>query len=829
MIISLNWIKKFTKIDLPVDELIKLIGARIAEVEEVVDLAQKYKNIIIARVVESNKMPDSDHLSIVRLDDGGIVQGVDRDQDGYVQVVCGAPNMRTGITVVWLPPKTVVPNTFKTASEFILDSRSLRGYISNGMIASARELDISDDHSGILELGDDIKPGTSFTEAFELDDYLLTVENKPLTRRPDCFGVIGFAREVSAISGQKFSTPDWLMGAKNHSDTTDNSVKLEVTIDDPVLSPRYLAIVLDKIDQTAKSPLLIQTYLSRSGIRPINAVVDVTNYLMLLTGQPLHAFDYDKLLSICGGKSEIHVRSGHQDEKLELLDGKIINLTTDDIVIAAGDTAVALAGAMGGKSTAIDENTSRVVIESASFNLYNLRGTQMRHGIFTEAITRFTKGQSAEQALPVINKAVEMVSKSTNARPISQVIESYPGKTDQQRLDVAVESINATLGSKYLAKEIKEILERVEFSINADGSDKLEILIPYWRNDIDIAEDVAEEVGRIAGFDNIADDLPKRDFIAVRPSDFDLFRTKLRKTLVKAGANEVLTYSFIHGDILKKASLDEANSYRLINSLSPDLQYCRQTLTPSLLNVAYINDRQGYDRFAVFELNKVHEKADGMDEDLVPIERNSLALVFTDKNNHKDAPYYQSKKIVDFIASTFNIELTYSEITDDENSATFAPFEKKRSAKIIESETGKLLGVVGEFKSSVVSNFKLSEYSSGFEINTNDLFVASMNSKNRYKPLSRYPSCERDICFKVQNNVNYSKIIDCVKSAEIGSGISYSILPIDIFMADGTETKNITIRVKLTSHDHTLTGEEVANIVDVISSAVINDTGATVV
>lgn len=828
MIISLNWLKKFTNIDVSVDELIELIGARLVEVENVVNLGDKYKGVIIARVIDSQKMPDSDHLSIVKLDDGGVVAEVERDKNGYVQVVCGAPNMRSDITVVWLPPGVTVPSTYGTAEEFVLDSRNLRGVKSNGMVASAKELDLSDDHTGILEISDDIAPGTSFAKAYELDDYLLNIENKSLTHRPDCFGVVGFAREISAIIGQKFITPDWLGNTSTYPNPAEGDINLHVSIDNPELSPRYQVVVLDNADRAAKSSLLIQTYLSRSGIRPISAIVDVTNYLMLLTGQPLHAFDYDKLLAICGDNVDIHVRAARDGEKLELLDGKIIELSVNDIVIAAGEQAIALAGAMGGISTAIDDDTTRIVIESASFNLYNLRGTQMRHGIFSEAITRFTKGQPAELTLPVIRQALQMIIELTGARQVSNIIEDYPGKTDRQPLNVRVEKINSVLGTDYSIDSAKEVLERVDLGVLLGESGELTIHVPYWRNDLEITEDLAEEIGRIVGFDNINPTLPKRDFTAIKPSDFDMFRMKLRNLLSKAGANETLSYSFVHGDILKKAGQIVDNSYRLVNSISPELQYYRQSLTPSILTLTYMNAKQGFDRFAIYEMNKVHNKSDGINEESVPIESNAIALTFTDKNLHNAAPYYQAKKILDYILKSLGVEGVY-QTPEDDSISVIAPFEKIRSAQVNDKESGKLIGVVGEYKKSVINSFKLPEYSSGFEINIDILFDVYKKVTSSYKPQAKYPGTERDICFKVSNDVRYSQIINAIKSAPNKDNIGIAIEPADIYQADGSDTKNITIRVKITALDHTLDGVEVADIIKNISSLVITATNATVI
>ena len=208
MIVSVNWLKKFADIELPIDELATLIGARLVEIEEVIDLGAKYKDVVVAKVVEAAPVPDSDHLNLCKIDDGGKVKNVERDENGLIQVVCGAPNVRVGLFIAWLPPKTVVPETYGDDEPFVLGARKLRGFMSNGMIASARELDLWDEHDGILEIDVDARPGDSFAKLYELDDYLLDIENKSLTHRPDCFGLIGLAREIAAIQGNEFKTPD---------------------------------------------------------------------------------------------------------------------------------------------------------------------------------------------------------------------------------------------------------------------------------------------------------------------------------------------------------------------------------------------------------------------------------------------------------------------------------------------------------------------------------------------------------------------------------------------------------------------------------------------
>ena len=832
MIVSINWLKKFTEINMPNDELATLIGARLVEIEEIIDLEEKYKDIVIARVAECVKLEGSDHLNVTKLDDGGATKDVERDENGLVQVVCGAPNIRSGLLVAWLPPNSVVPDTFGTKDPFVLGSRNLRGVMSNGMVASSNELGLSDDHEGILEITVDAQPGSKFADVYELNDSLLDIENKSLTHRPDTFGIIGFAREVAGITGLPFETPDWLANTKPELNADqENTYDLSVAIDNPELSARYQAILLTGADAKKQSPLEVQSYLTRVGVRPINAVVDVTNYLMMLTGQPLHAFDYDKVVAASGGKADIHVRAGHHKETLELLDGRVIELAPEDIVIAAGETAIGLAGAMGGKSTEIDENTKTIILESATFNLYNLRATQMRHGIFSEAITRFTKGQPAELTAPVLAKAVKLMGEYTGAKLASGVFEAYPGKVEPQTIDITAAKANAVLGTNYTIEDMADSLKNVEFNITMidENDGTLHIEAPYWRADIHIDEDVIEEIGRLNGFDSITPTLAERDFTAIMPTDFDELRSQVRKVLVRAGANEVLTYSFVHGKVLTNAGQKTEDSYRLTNSISPELQYYRQTLTPSLLGLVHSNIKGGYNELAVFELNKTHNKVHGLNDEGVPGELNMLSLVISHKKASQGAPFYAAKKMLDFLAHSLGLELIYETIINNPGYPVTAPFEHRRSATVRDVASGVFLGIVGEYKRTVTKNFKLPEYTGGFEIETEALLTAIQKNGRSYTPLSRYPSTERDICFQVKKEITYSQIVTEVQKSLTESGLEFNVSPVDIYTPDTGETKNITIRIGLTSHAKTLTGDEVTAVIDKVITVTTQATDATVI
>ncbi|RWZ78873.1 MAG: phenylalanine--tRNA ligase subunit beta [Candidatus Microsaccharimonas sossegonensis] len=830
MIISVNWLKKFTDIDVSIQELTELIGSRLVEIEKVEDLAEKYKDVIVVKVVECGPVPDSDHLNLTKIDDGGKLQQVTRDENGLIQVVCGAPNVTTGMLAAWLPPESTVPETLGTKEPFVLGVRELRGFKSNGMLASAKELDLYDDHNGIVVVDKDAAPGTSFAELYELNDYLLDIENKSLTHRPDVFGIIGFAREVAGIQGKAFTTPAWLDNV-NPNITSDRSVETPlVTIDDPALSDRFQAVVLSGVNEPATSPLEMQTYLARSGIRPISAVVDVTNYMLLLAGRPLHAFDYDKLLAVNNGKIDIHVRSGREGETLTLLNGRTIDISPDDIVVANGETAVSLAGAMGGADTEVDIHTKRILLESATFNLYKLRAVQMRHGIFSESITRLTKGIPAPLGAPVLVEAAKMMRQFAGAVVASDIVDAYPGMHDPIVVTLQASVVNETLGTKFSSSDIQDILHNVEFDVEVSGTD-ISITVPYWRNDIHIAEDIIEEVGRLSGFDLISPVLPSRDFTAVRPSDFDVLRAKIRGLLVRAGANEVLTYSFIHGDIMRKAGQNPDSAYRLTNSMSPDLQYYRQSIVPSLLTHIHPNIKAGFDHFALFEFNKFHSKRAGLTEENVPKECDGLGFVIASQKKAQAAAFYQAKRYLNYIANELGIEFVYETLEGkvDTDDSLLQPFEPKRSATVWDVKTHEFIGVVGEFKKSVQKALKLPDIIAGFEIFPTALQKVATDVASRYVPLSKYPGTSRDVTFQVASDMTYQKIYDAANIAQADVTIRVSVTPLDIYQPISGETKNITLRFTLGSYEKTLTSDEVRKIMAEVTENITTATKGKVI
>lgn len=852
MKISVNWMQRLAGESVQIlpkggiDELVKKIGAQLGAVEEVIDVGKRYQGIIIAKVVTCIKHPNADKLHVCKIDDGGKAKNVERDKDGYVQVVCGAPNVREGLLVAWLPPGSTVPASVDK-DPFVLEARELRGVVSNGMLASAAELAISDDHTGILEINNvsnqtkkdskvDIndhvaafknivsvpkyKPGDDFAEALELNDSVIDIENKMFTHRPDLFGQLGVAREIAGITGQKFTSPKGYTADKK---TLVPKLTLDLNVENKAgaLVPRFVAQVFEDI-QVKASPVWMQTYLMRVGIRPINNIVDITNYFMIQTSQPLHAYDYDKLLKVSGLKSaSLESRMSKKGEKLKLLNGKEITFDDDTtILITSGDVPVGIAGVIGGADTEVDENTKHIVLECATFDMYSIRKTSMKYGLFTDAVTRFNKGQSPLQNSAIVAWVSGDIICEATGQPGKMCDVGTPKSPKMVRVNASF--INARLGLDLPAHDMQKLLENVEFDIErTDNKDELKVTPPFWRTDIEIPEDVVEEVGRLYGFDHLPLVLPMRD---LTPTDQDAtlaFKQRVREILAKGGANEVLTYSFVHGDLIDKAGQDKKDAFELSNAISPDLQYYRLSLTPSLLDKVHMNIKSGHDQFAIFELNKTHVKGQNDPDDKnVPKEHNNLALVIarSEKSESQGAAYYEAKNYLDYVASNLGITFHYEPITETPTYPAGQPFDHTRSARVYMGD--KIIGLVGEYKSSVRRALKLPVHTAGFEIATSALVGASGPG---YTQLSKYPNAEQDISLKVPASATYKEVFDVLAGELLGNAdLSADITPLDIYQREGdTKHKQMTFRFTVASYDKTLKREEVSAMLDKAAEAAI--------
>ncbi|HSX36020.1 MAG TPA: phenylalanine--tRNA ligase subunit beta [Patescibacteria group bacterium] len=830
-----------------VADLVGKIGAQLGAVEETIAFGERFAGALVVRVVSCVDHPDSDHLHICKIDDAHKSQNVERDTDGYVQVVCGAPNVREGLVVVWLPPGATVPETYGSNEPLVLEARPFRGQVSNGMLASSRELGLSDEHDGILEVTQDsdetpIQPGTSFADACHLTgDVIIDMENKMFTHRPDCFGWLGIAREIEGIYGRPYKSPQWYTTHPEFPGMEADELKLEVRNELPELVPRFTAVALSGVE-IKQSPLWLQVDLARAGMRPINNIVDYTNYYMLLTGQPLHAYDYDKVKAVSGGdQATVVVRSPQKGEKILLLNGKEIEPRAEAIMIATDKELIGVGGVMGGGDTEVDATTKNIILECASFDMYSIRRTSMAHGLFTDAVTRFNKGQSPLQNLAVLAKITDAIRTHAGGKVASPLIDLNHVSDDSQArgslhapVTLTTGFINDRLGINLPASAMQTLLENVEFKVEVSG-DQLVVTAPFWRTDIEIPEDIVEEVGRLYGFDHLPMILPVRDIAPAVKNDLLELKGDIRDQLARAGANELLTYSFVHGDLFKKVGQDAGQAFQLSNALSPDLQYFRLSLTPSLLDKVHANIKAGYDEFAVFEINKVHNTTE-LNEDGVPREVNGLSLVFVRSDKTADpttgAPYYQARlwltRLLEHFDTSDLVALEPLEGADLYGNPWLiqmtVPYEPRRSAVLRAASgpaRGLIWGVVGEFKPSVRRSLKLPKTVAGFEVDP--LIFAKTVPSMRYQPLPRFPAVTQDICLKVPAETTYAEVYDFVEghlARNRPDQTHHTLTPVDIYQREDDQAhKQITLHLSLASFERTLTDQEVNKLLDSVAAA----------
>ena len=829
MKVSLNIVRSLINFELPsVDELVLRVNQQLGGVEEVINLGAKYSGARIVRVVECGKHPDADRLSVTKIDDGGAVPDVPRDDNGYVQVVCGAPNVHADMWAIWLPPGSTVPASFDDTEPFVLGARPLRGVLSQGMLAAADELAIGTDHKGIIEItendlpsGAELQAGAHLAEIFGLDDFVLDIENKMFTHRPDCFGQLGVAREIAGIFGQQFTSPEWYKAQQQFS--TAEGLDLMVTNGAPELVPRFMAVAIKDVE-VKPSPLWLQCQLVAMGGKPINNIVDATNYIMLMTAQPTHAYDYDKLRG-----HQLGARLARPDEKVSLLNGKEYELTADDIIIADGEGVIGLAGIMGGSNTEVSNDTKNIVLECATFDMYALRKTAMRHGVFTDALARFNKGQSPLQNAAVLKRLMSMVSgvqasEVFDLKQFSDEFDDYfDGKYTPANIDIDSKFINERLGLKLSKNDICGLLNNVEIRSHGpeEELDYICIQPPFWRTDLELSEDIVEEVGRLYGFDKLPRELPHRSIKPVPKNPRRELKNAIRQSLSRAGANEILTYSFVHERILKNAEQDVTQAYKLSNALSPDLQYYRLTVLPSLLDKVYANIKSGHNEFALFEIGKGHLKSKGLNKEGLPIENNYIDLVYSSKKDKPGAPFYVAKKIIDNLGKDLGVKFEFEKIVNQIDKQILAPFDIDRSS-LIRIDNGDIVGLVGELKQSVIKNFKLPQYISAASIDI-DILQKNMskNIGDSYHPLSKFPSTRRDISIEIDLAVSYKDVLNVVKNSLQKQDDEFiSIRLVDIYRAKDSSLKTITLNISMTNYNRTLTATDASRIIENINKAV---------
>lgn len=815
MKISVNILKKLGNISANNDEIVKAIKTHIGEVEDAHNIEEDYENIVVAEIKDKKDHPDADKLGVYQLDFG---------EESTVQVLAGDKTLEIGNKVAYLKPEAKVPYTIYTEEKpFVISTVKMRGLPSNGMMGSEKELNLGPDHTIVMRLPKDAKVGESFAKYYGLDDYVIDIENKALTNRGDLFGILGVARELTVIFGQPFTSPDWYLNQSKNLKPESNCLELNIINDSEILCPRYTAIAMDNIS-VAPSPIWLKSALVRFGYKSINNVVDITNYISQLVGQPLHAFDYDKVVSNDpnnNGKANINIRMARNSESILGLDNKVHELNDKVMVIADSTNPIAIAGVIGGADTEVDNNTKRIIIECANFDKTNIRKTSMMLGINTDAATKYKHALDPEQCIPTLNRTVEMVSDIAHGVVASEIFDIYTQPVELKTISLSLDKLKEHLGTNLENDTVKQILSNLEYKILGEENGILTVQAPTWRKDIVIKEDIHEDIGRIYGYNNIKPVLPLRNVTPAKSNNIFSLKQTIRQILADNGCNETDTYNFIDIDTLSKCNLDSNLAYRVKNALAPELSLMRTSLIPSLIVKTQENLQRGFNKFALFEFNIPHIKG-YLDENELPKEEWHLDMVLTEVNKRYDSAYYLAKRYSEKVLNTLGIEDIKYTLLADTSYESLAPdlkntsyiFDPNTSARITVDNL--IIGIVGEIDNKVKGNFKLPKYTAALDLNINILTSLSTKIK-KFVDISKYPEVSIDLCFEVENTTKYVDMYKDIMNIVNNDELQGVVTCLDIYQGKDNENKRITFRLNLRNYSKTLKDKDVKAISEKIT------------
>lgn len=724
-------------------------------------------NLVVGEVIECSNHPDSDHLHVCKVDVGNEV----------LDIVCGAPNCRKGIKVI------VALNGAKLPGGEIKKG-IIRGQVSNGMLCSMAELGLEhkflkeEDIKGICELPLDSIVGSDPIKVLGLDDEVIDFELT--SNRGDLLSIIGMAYELGAIYNKKVKDIDLTYTNNNNDINNEFKVKVETKSCPLFLAKKAINVTIKE------SPEFIKSRLIASGIRPINNVVDISNYVMLETGQPLHFYDADRL-----GDTLI-VRDARDNEELTTLDNIKRTLTSDDIVIANSNESVGLAGVMGGLSTEVENDTKNIIIESAIFDSIRVRKTSKKI-LRSEASNRFEKGLDPKRTYMAIERSCHLLEKYADATIVGGMVKYDETNSNDKIIEISVDKINKVLGINLDSNTVKEIYERLGFTVT--GEDILTVYVPSRRLDVNIKEDLIEEAGRIYGMDNIKGKLPVLNVIT---GTYNKTRRKIKNKLVDLGLNETLSYTLIPYNNVKEFTIDNFEPISLADPMSEDRSTLRYSLLYSLKEIYKYNKDRNLENISIFEMGKGFYKEDGIYK-----ETNKLAILMTGdyyldiKNTKVD--FYVIKgvleELMDYLGFNNRYRLVVSNLPKE--------FHPGQSA-IIELQ-GKQVGVIGKLHPNVV---KGDVYALELDL---DKVLANRSSKMTYKEISKFPSSTKDIAFIVNKNVTCEELEKTIKKA--GGRILNKCELFDLYIGENVDQNSKSLAFKLVFSDptHTLSEEEVMN------------------
>ncbi len=718
MKVSLSWLKDYVPVEMEVSELSDALTMAGLEVDATTDRYDYLEKVIVARIDAIRPHPQADKLQLADVSAG----------DDKFHVVCGARNIFEGMTVPLALPGFPLPNGSP------LKKGKIRGEKSEGMLCSCTELVLGDDAGGIMELDAALVPGTPLIEALSLYDTTIEVDLTP--NRPDCLSIIGTAREIAAFGENRVTYPDYTL--EDNGNEIDDLTS--VTIESPDLCPRYTARLIFDV-KVGPSPFWLQDRLNSVGLKPINNVVDITNFVMMETGQPLHAFDFDRL-----AENRIVVRASKAGDKFTTLDDVERTLEDNMVMICDGEKPVAVGGVMGGLNSEIEETTTRVLLESAYFDPSSIRKTSKLLTLNTDATHRFERGVDPKGTVNALNRAAKLLAEVAGGTVKSGLIDNHPKPVDVPNIRLSVAKTNRLLGLSVDAEKIKGYLTSVEFSVDILDEDSLSVTPPPYRVDVTIPEDLMEEVARLEGYNNIPVTYPMIPAIAVPPVKQRSTRALIRETLTGFGFTEAINYSFIAEDACDRLCLAEEdnrrNMVRLLNPLSEDQAVMRTSVIPGLLATMRGNIAMQERNLRFFEVGKTFIDT-GKEQ---PLETEMLTGLWT--GTRGDAHWGAKETEVDFFDLKGVVEALFSALLIKDTAFTLmeaglCPYVKNGHAAVI-SVSGKEVGLVGEIAPKVLKNFDLKQKGFIFEIDL-DALLPLLTGVKAAQAIPKFPAITRDI------------------------------------------------------------------------------------
>ncbi|MFA5052064.1 MAG: phenylalanine--tRNA ligase subunit beta [Patescibacteria group bacterium] len=759
MKLSLDWLNDFVKLKKTPEQLAQVLEPAGFEVERINTFGRGFEHVIVGQIKTIVNHADADKLSVCKVDIG---------QAEYLNIVCGAKNIRPDQKV----PVAMIGATLPGG--MVIERRKIRGIESEGMLCAPDELGLGTDHSGIMILDKGLPVGKLFGLATGLEDTVLDVNVTP--NRADCYSVIGLAREVSAVTGQPFALPK-----VNVKESKKFAVKklLSVTVKDKELCPKYTARVVRNV-KVRPSPQWLQSRLIVSGLSPINNIVDITNYIMLEYGQPLHAFD----LNVIQGR-KIIVRRAGRDQQFETLDGEKRPVPADALMICDAKDPIAVAGVMGGKNSEITRQTKDIVIESAIFKSVSIRRTRQKLGIVTEASLRFEKGIWTDLPEQACDRAAQLLVDIAGGEVATGMVVVSAGKPlKEKKVKFSLTKLNSLIGHTFTSAQVKLYAERLGFKLAKITDDDFSVIVPAWRQDISIPADIAEEVGRLYGWSKI---MPSPVYAALTPRQLPREKKLVRMakdSLVASGFTETLNYSFYGRTLAERFGLNLKDHYRVLNPLNPEQEYMRICLLPRLHDVI-LKNYQGRKIMKVFEVGRVFVKRPKG----LPEERTlASAMVY-----QKEGAGKVLRGVLDGLARDLNLA----------NPIHVVPVDGAwRTADLKCGQQH-----VGEYGEIRVSAEKLGAAPVYITLDLNVL-VGLFSEKRDFTPVPQFPAVERDLTFVADPDTDYYQVAETVKKAD---ALISAVKGTKYFTSTEGE-RHMTLHIVYQAPDHTLESGEVEAI-----------------